>query len=360
MIKKICIVLCSLIVLSGCGISGTADQTDIINSKYQSIREQRENSDTNTEVQADSTQSTSTDNKESIVKVGFCQVGSESGWREAHTNSMKEIFTEENFYSLDFVNGEGDQAKQIEAIRKFISEGVNVIVLDPVVEEGWDEVLNEAKNAGIPVIIVDRMIKTDDESLYECWVGSDFKAEGINAIEWLTDYMKAQGRENDNVKVVMLQGTLGASAEVGRTEGIREGISALSNYEIVYEGNGDFTKDKGKTAMEEYLKTNTDFDVLISQNDDMTFGAIEALKEAGLNPGTDVVVISFDGVKDAFQAMVDGEINAEIECNPLQGPLVAELVQKILANEDIEKVQYMYESVYDSSVAANEIGNRVY
>ncbi len=345
------------LICVGCSSGNSVDDSkqSVLETKYKSIREQK--NDIGEEKNNTSTLSQS---NEELVKIGFCQVGAESGWRNAHTNSMKEMFVEANGYQLSFVDGNGDQSKQIEAIRSFIKDKVNVIVLAPVLESGWDDVLREAKNANIPVIIVDRMIKTSDDSLYTCWVGSNFKAEGLNAVEWLVGYMKEKGKENENHKVVMLQGTIGASAETGRTAGIREGLAKYGNYELAAEMSGNFTKAEGKQAMLEYLKTNKDFDVLFSQNDDMTFGAVEALKESGIKPGTDVIIVSFDGVKDAFQAMIDGEINADIECNPLQGPFVSELIQKILSNEKLEKIQYMYESIYDESVAKQEIVNRVY
>lgn len=368
MLKKLALILFSLILFSGCGTTTDSTKSDIIGTKYQSIREQRKNGTTTQTASAQTSASSSPassaatqpETKTDLIKIGFCQVGAESGWRIAHTNSMKDIFTKENGYELDFVDANGDQATQIDSIKKFIKNKVQAIVLAPVVETGWDDVLKEAKSANIPVIIVDRMISTNDDSLYACWVGSNFKAEGENAVDWLVKYMDSNGKGSSNHNVVMLQGTMGASAELGRTEGVHEGLSKHSNYKIVFEKSGNFTKDEGKQVMAEYLKTSKDFDVLISQNDDMTFGAIEALKEAGLKPGTDVTIISFDGVKDAFQAMINGEINADIECNPLQGPFVSELIQKILANENIEKIQYMYESVYDASVAAQEIENRVY
>ncbi len=355
MIKKICCMICILLIFAGCSadISNNDSGQSILKKEYKSIKEQRKDNKTEKNVNF-------SENSGELLKIGFCQVGAESGWRTAHTNSMKEIFTETNGYQLSFVDANGNKDKQIEAIRSFINEKVKAIVLAPVVEDGWDEVLKEAKSAGIPVIIVDRMIKTSDDSLYACWVGSNFKAEGLNAVEWLNEYIKSNGDDNKNNKVVILRGTIGASAETGRTEGIYEGLEKYTRYEIVGDISGNFTKDEGKQAMEEYLKINKDFDVLFSQNDDMTFGAIEALKDAGIKPGKDVVIISFDGVKDAFQSMIDGEINADIECNPLQGPFVSELIQKILANENLEKIQYMYESVYDEDVAKQEIGNRVY
>lgn len=357
MIKKICCIICILLIFTGCSAetSDNGSEQSILKTEYKSIKEQRNNSEAEQNENANISKNTG-----ELLKIGFCQVGAESGWRTAHTNSMKEIFTEENGYQLSFVDADGDKNKQIEAIKSFINDKVNAIVLAPVVEDGWDEVLKEAKNANIPVIIVDRAINTSDDSLYACWVGSNFKAEGLNAVEWFNEYMKTKGNENKNTKIVVLRGTIGSSAETGRTDGIREGIAKYPNYEIVEELQGNFTKAEGKQSMAEYLKTNKDFDVLFSQNDDMSFGAIEALKEAGIKPGTDVVIVSFDGVKEAFQSMIDGEINADIECNPLQGPFVAELIQKILADENLEKTQYMYESIYDEDVAAQEIGNRVY
>ena len=300
--------------------------------------------------------------EQNSIVVGFSQLGSESDWRSAYTKSIEEAFTEENGYTLVFDNGRQRQENQLKAVRNFILQEVDYILLAPVVETGWDSVLQEAKDAGIPVLVADRQVDVEDESLYTAWIGSDFKAEGTAIGEWLETYLEEQGRGEEEINIVMLQGTLGSSAEIGRTEGFEEVAARNSNWNILAEETGEFTTAKGREVMEVFLEQYPDIDVLVSQNDDMPFGALEAMEEAGRTYGTEgeITVLSFDAVSAAFDLMEEGKINADHECNPLQGPLLAELVNKLDAGQTIEKVYYVEEQLFTSENAAANREGRMY
>lgn len=294
------------------------------------------------------------------ITIGFSQVGAESDWRVANTASMKSALSEENGFTLIFADAQQKQENQIKAIRDFISQDVDVIVIAPTTETGWETVLAEAKGASIPVIIVDRMISVTDESLFACWVGSDFNKEGVDAAKWLVDYMKAEGKDKDTSNVVVLQGTIGSSAEIGRTKGFEETIKSASNFKILAQQTGEFTQAKGQEVMESFLKKYDDIDVVVAQNDNMAFGAIDALKAAGKTPGKDVVIVSFDAVKAAFESMIAGDMNVSVECNPLHGPRVSELAKKLIAGEEVEKIQYVEEKVYAADTAEADLPTRQY
>jgi simple sugar transport system substrate-binding protein len=309
---------------------------------------------------AAATTAATTDKAKGTIVVGFSQVGAESDWRAANTTSIKEAGTVDKGIELIFSDAQQKQENQIKAIRSFISQEVDVIAFAPVVETGWETVLGEAKDAKIPVIIVDRMVDVSDQSLYACWIGADFKKEGYNAVDWLTKYMDTLGRGKENLNVAVLQGTIGASAEIGRTQGVREKLKDKPNYKIVLEQTGEFTRAKGQEVMESFLKSGEDIDILISQNDDMALGAIDAIKSAGKDPGKDIVIVSFDAVKTAFQAMIDGDLNCTVECNPLSGKTVMETAKKLAAGQTVEKKVYVEEGVYPADTAAKTIGSRTY
>ncbi len=296
---------------------------------------------------------------EALITIGFSQVGAESDWRVANTGSMKSALSEENGFKLVFADAQQKQENQIKAVRDFIAQDVDVIAIAPVTETGWETVLGEAKDAGIPVIIVDRMIKVSDDSLFSCWIGSDFHKEGVNAAQWLIDYVKNKGLTGTQ-NIVVLQGTIGSSAEIGRTKGFDETIGKESGFKILAEQTGEFTQAKGQEVMESLLKQYKDINIVVAQNDNMAFGAIDALKAAGKTPGKDVVIVSFDAVKAAFQAMIKGDMNVSVECNPLHGPKVAELAKKLMNDEKVEKIQYVEEKIYPAEGAAAEIANRKY
>ena len=291
------------------------------------------------------------------ITVGFSQVGAESDWRTANTESMKSTFSEENGYELIFDDAQQKQENQLTAIRNFIQQEVDYIVLAPVTETGWDTVLQEAKDAGIPVIIVDRMVDVSDDSLYTAWVGSNFKLEGQKAMAWLDAYLEAKGRGDEEINLVDIQGTIGASAQIGRTEGFDEAVEAHDNWTTLAQQSGEFTQAKGQEVMESFLKSYDDIDVVICENDNEAFGAIDAIKAAGktCGPEGDIIVVSFDSVKAAFESMIAGDLNATFECNPLHGPRVAEIIQKLEKGEEVEKIQYVDEAYFDTSMDLEEI-----
>ena len=263
---------------------------------------------------------------EKLIVIGYSQLGSESIWRTANTASMQKAFTKENGFFLIMENGRQRQENQIKSIRSFISQRVDYIVFSPVTATGWDTVLQEAKDAGIPVIITDRMIDVADESLYTAWVGTDAHAEGKKAGQWLEQDLKKRGLQYEDINIVILTGTEGSSAADGRSAGFKEVAQRYDNWHILAEGCGDFTPAKGKEVMKTFLKEYSDIDVIVSQNDDMTFGALEAVHEAGLTTGIrgDIIVISFDATREALEMVKEGTINVDIECNPEQGEAVVE------------------------------------
>ncbi len=295
-----------------------------------------------------------------LTIVGFSQLGSESDWRTANTKSIQNALTKKNGFSLIFSNGRQSQENQIKAIRSFIFQEVDYIVIAPVTETGWDTVLEEAKQAGIPVIIVDRMIKTKDESLYVAYVGTDKYAEGRRAGQWLEQHLKEINKATINM--VVLEGTPNSTAQIGRSKGFEDIAKNHNNWNILAHENGDFTKAKGKEVMEKFLQKYDDIDVLVSQNDDMTFGAIEAIREMGITCGVngDITIISFDAVSEAFDKMEEGLINVDIECNPLQGPMIAQIIGRLERGEKVEKVSYVAGNVFEAQNAEKERIGRSY
>lgn len=296
---------------------------------------------------------------ETIV-VGYAQVGAESDWRTANTESFKSTFVAENGYELIFNDAQQKQENQIKAIRDFIQQEVDYIVVAPVVETGWETVLEEAKEAGIPVILSDRMMDVSDDSLYECWVGGNFIKEGEDAVAWLKEYLASQGRADEEINIVTLQGTIGASAQVGRTEGFANAMEP--NWTMLDKQTGEFTQSKGQEVMESFLKQYDDIDVVVCENDNMAFGAVDAIKAAGktCGPDGDIIIIGFDAVKAAFESMIAGDMNVSIECNPLHGPRVDEIIQTLEAGGTVDKIMYVDEGVFPAETAADVIGERAY
>ncbi len=280
-----------------------------------------------------------------VITVGFSQVGAESDWRTANSESMKSTFSEENGYKLIFDDAQQKQENQLTAIRNFINQEVDYIVLAPVTETGWDTVLQEAKDAGIPVITVDRMVDVSDDSLYECYVGGNFKLEGQKACEWLKAYADAKGIKELNI--AHIQGTIGASAQIGRTEGLEEAAEKYG-WNIVAQQSGEFTQAKGQEVMESMLKQNDKINVVYCENDNEAFGAIDAIKAAGktVGPDGDILVMSFDTVKAGIEMTMTGDIICNTECNPLHGPRVEGLIQKLEAGEKLEKIAYVDEGIF--------------
>ena len=295
-----------------------------------------------------------------VITVGYAQVGAESDWRLANTESFKSTFTAENGYKLIFDDAQQKQENQIKAMRNFIQQDVDYIVVAPVVETGWETVLGEAKAAGIPVILSDRQMKVSDDSLYLCWVGGNFLKEGRDSVIWLNDYLKKNGRDSEKLKVLRIQGTIGSSAQVGRTQGITEGLAKNPNYNLLAKQTGEFTQAKGQEVMESFLKQYDDIDVVFAENDNMAWGAVDAIKAAGKQPGKDIIIICFDAVHETFNKMMAGEINCAVECNPLPGPRVDSIIKTLEAGGTVDKIAYVDEGVFDEANAEAMLPTRRY
>ena len=275
------------------------------------------------------------------VTIGFAQVGHESDWRTASTDSCLSVFSADNGYDLQFVDCDNDSAVQLEAVRGFIEQDVDYIIIDPIVSTGWDTVLTECEEAGIPVIVIDRTI--DDSDKYVSWVGSNFKTEGLAAGEWLKAYTDAKGISDVNVLVI--EGSTGASATIGRTDGFKE-IADANGWNILDSQTGDFTQAGGQEVMESYIKSyEGKFNVVVCQNDNEAFGAMDAMKAAGISYGVDgdVLLVSFDECTAGLEYVMSGDINADFECNPLAAPFVEEVIKQLQAGETPEKEVYMTE-----------------
>lgn len=278
------------------------------------------------------------------ITIGFAQVGHESDWRTASTKSCQDVFSSANGYDLQFVDCDNDPAAQIEAVRGFIQQAVDYIIIDPIVSTGWDTVLTECEDAGIPVIIIDRTI--DDSDKYVSWVGSNFKTEGLAAGEWLKAYAENKGISEINALVI--EGSTGASATIGRTDGFKE-IADANGWTIVDSQSGDFTEAGGQEVMESYIKSyEGKFNVVICQNDNEAFGAMTAMKNAGIEYGVgkDVILVSFDACTAGLEKVMSGDINADFECNPLAAPDVEKVIKQLQAGETPEKEVYMTEHWY--------------
>lgn len=291
------------------------------------------------------------------ITVGFSQVGAESEWRTANTRSVKEALVAPDF-RLRFSDAQQKQENQIKALRSFIAQKVDVIAFSPVVESGWETVLREAKAAGIPVVLTDRAVNVSDDSLYASLIGSDFVEEGRRAANWLIGDSEGQAGP---VRIVELQGTVGSAPANDRMRGFKEVIDQDPRFQIVRSQSGDFTRAKGKEVMEAFLKAESGgIDVLFAHNDDMAIGAIQAIEEAGLKPGQDIRIVSIDGVRGAFEAMKDGKLNATVECNPLLGEQLAQLIRDVHAGREVPKRVMVEEGVYTRDQAAAELPNRKY
>lgn len=308
------------------------------------------------------TEDTRTPVDENLIVVGVSQVGSESVWRTANTASLQRIFTKENGYFLIFNNARQKQENQIKSLRSFISQRVDYIVFSPIAEDGWETVLQEAKEAQIPVILIDRKVNVRDQSLYTTWIGSDFYKEGRMAADALNDCLKRNNRQDDRIRIVVLQGTQGATATIGRTSGFNEVAREHENWVILDQVDAEFTTAKGQEQMERLLRAYPDIDVVISQNDDMTFGALEAIGESGLKAGEkgDIIVISFDAVKAGLQLVDSGSITADVECNPNQGEYVETVIKKLENGEAVAKMYVVPETVFTGENVKEALEERTY
>ena len=277
-----------------------------------------------------------------LIKVGFAQVGHESDWRAANTQNYQDVFSAENGYELSFVDADNDNAAQLEAVRSFIQQEMDYICIAPIETAGWDTVLQEAQDAGIPVLIVDRSVDADP-SLYETQIGCDMIKEGETAANWLAEYL--DGKE---AKILVIEGTVGSSAALGRTEGFNNVAAQHSEWEILDSQSGDFTQSGGQEVMESYIKSYSDFNVVVCQNDNEAYGAMDAMDAAGITYGVDgdVIIISYDATHDGLQYTLDGKINCNVECNPLQAEFAADVIQKLEAGEAIDPVTVVVDQAF--------------
>ena len=308
------------------------------------------------------------------LRIGFSQIGSESDWRVGNTVSVSDAITGAG-WELLFDDANQQQENQIRALRHFITEQVDYIVFGPIVETGWDAVLQEVKDAGIPIIMIDRTIDMpNQEDFYVSWITNNFEEEGNAAAEWLLAYLENEGRIDDDITIVELQGTVGSGPQIYRMQGFKDTLAPYDNLDIWLSETGNFETEGGKAVMETFLTRsaadNRPIDVVFAHNDGMALGAIMAITEAGLVPGEDIIIIGIDAVKLAFEAIIRGEMNATVECSPLLGPLVVQVINELEAGGTPQKVMINPRSTFDMSLyqvfpdrftsAASDVDNRVY
>lgn len=301
-----------------------------------------------------------------LISVGYAQVGHESDWRTANTQNYQDVFSAENGYELQLVDCDNDNAAQLEAVRNFIGQELDYIVIAPIETAGWDTILQEAQDAGIPVIIADREIEAD-ASLYDAWVGTNTKNEGVTAANWLAEYLNGE-----EANILVIEGSVGASATLGRTEGFNEVAANHSEWTILDSQSGDFTQSGGQEVMESFIKSyEGQFNVVVCQNDNEAYGAMDAMDAAGITYGVDgdVILISYDATHDGLQYTLDGKINCNVECNPIQAAVVAEVIQAMHAGGTYEAVTLVndeafvapgIESQYATTMTEEVLAGRAY
>lgn len=292
-----------------------------------------------------------------LITVGFAQCkADESDWRKANTASMQEAFSEANGFKLTMADSNNDAAKQLADVQGFIDQEVDYIIIAAVNMDGWDTVLGNAKDAGIPVILMDRTINAS-EDLYVCWVGGGFYNEGVKATDWISTRFTA----DEEVGIVNLQGQLGASAQVGRSQALDDALAKHSNWSLVARQTGEWSTDTAKEIMASWIQQYKDkIDVVYAENDNMADGAIQALEEAGIKVGGDdgVAIISFDANRAYLQMTLEGKINCNVECNPQLGPKAAELVKLIegggtpAKKESIDETAFYYDTITQEIIDA--------
>ena len=287
------------------------------------------------------------------VTIGFAQIGAESDWRMASTSSMQNAFSSANGYHLIYDDAQQKQENQIKAIREFIDQDVDYIILDPITEKGWDSSMEEARDAGIPVIIVDRSIDISDSGLYTAWVGSDFYMEGQKMCAWLDAYLAAKGITG-NVGIADIQGTIDSSAQIGRSLALTEAIQNHGSWKLIAQESGDFTTAKGQEVMESMLKQyGSQINVVYCENDNEAYGALNAIREAGYTAGPDIsagqiMVLSFDATKNGLTETLSGSISADMECNPLYGPILTQVIQTLKSGGTWQKSTTVDEGIFSA------------
>ena len=287
------------------------------------------------------------------IIVGFAQLGAESEWRVANTQSIQDAAAQLGV-ELRFTDAQQKQENQIQAIRSFIVQRVDVIGISPIVETGWQEVFEEAKAAGIPIILVDRKADVSPD-LYVTYMGSDFVEEGRRAARTLAQIV------NGHANIVELVGTVGSAPAIDRYNGFREVLKSYPDMHIIDSQSGDFTVAGGKEVMETFLQAHgTQITAVFAHNDDMAEGAIQAIEAYGLRPGVDIKIVSVDAAHGAFEAMIAGKLNATIECNPLLGPEFFDLALKVVNGETVPKWVPSQEGIFLPDNAQQLLPTRKY
>ena len=294
--------------------------------------------------------------------VGFAQLGSESEWRTADTISVQDAISNDPTLVMVYSDAQQKQENQIRALRSFIARKVDVILFTALVETGYGPVLQEAQKAHIPVIMIDRDVAKEDQKYRMTIMGSDFIKEGEKVGNWLAKYLKDQGIDDGSTPIdfAEIQGTTGSAPAIERAQGFRNIAKDHPNWKINHSQDGDFTSTQGKAVMEAFLKADPKIQVLFAHNDQEALGAIQAIKEAGLQPGKDITIISIDGVKGIFQAIVNGEANCTVECNPLLGPQAVQAVRDLRDGKKLPARIWTIESIFDASNAAAALPSRQY
>ncbi|MDO5544297.1 MAG: ABC transporter substrate-binding protein [Eubacteriales bacterium] len=302
----------------------------------------------------------------STITVGFAQVGHESDWRTANTKNYQEVFSADNGYDLVFVDCDNDNAVQIEAVRTSIQQGVDYIILAPIQSAGWESVLQEAKDAGIPVIVADRQVDAD-ASMYDAFIGTDCEVEGELAGKWLAEYLN--GAE---ANILVIEGSVGSSAAIGRTDGFNAIAAEHPEWTILDSQSGDFTQTGGQEVMESFIKSyNGKFNVVVCQNDNEAYGAMDAMDAAGITYGVDgdVIIISYDATHDGLKYTLEGKINCNVECNPIQAAYVDTIIKQMEAGEEfatytlVEDQAFVapgIESAYATTMTQEVLDGRAY
>lgn len=302
---------------------------------------------------ADSLSNPEPEKKYRDLIVGYAQIGSESEWRAANTISIKET-AQDLGVELRFLDAQQKQENQIEAVRKLIIQKVDIIGISPIVETGWDEVFQEARDAGIPIILVDRRADVS-EDLYVTYLGSDFLEEGRNAARVMVKLM------NGKANIVELVGTINSAPANDRYTGFREILKNYPDMQVIASESGDFTRARGHEVMEDFLnKYGDQITAVYAHNDDMALGAIQAIEDYGLKPGTDIKIVSVDAARGAFEAMIAGKLNATVECNPLLGPQFFELALKVANGQPVPKWVPSIESIFFPEDASSILPTRKY
>lgn len=295
------------------------------------------------------------DGKDKPLVVGFSQIGAESEWRKANTESIKATAKERGI-TLKFSDAQGKQENQIKAIHSFIVQEVDVIAFSPVKETGWEAVLKEAKRAGIPVILSDRTVDVSDDTLYASSIGADCVEEGRQAAKWLAKYTK--GKAN----IVELTGTPGSAPANDRKSGFAEVLKKYPNMKIIKSQTGNFERAKGKQVMESFLRSaeRDQITALYAHNDDMALGAIRAIEAAGMKPGKDIIIVSIDGVRDALEAIQAGKLNCSVECNPMIGPALFDMIQSAYERKKLPQRVYVKDDLFDATNVEEALPTRQY